>query len=157
MILLLCAPTISFGAGPTVIGDASIREQQEKNSLSAEFVISGRRVDSGFSRETVPGEPFLTISEKFPNFVAVTTYYYLGEDGKTLRFQVEKELERQVASTKTTEKKLSAVVSFTSEDGVKYVVVPEVFQFTGYRFELITDPKRGAVSAFFVTPSGARQ
>ncbi len=142
---------------PTVIGDASLREKRTENMLVGEFTVAGRRVDSGFSRETVPGDAFLTISEHFPEFVSVVTYRFLGQDGDILRFQLEKELERPTSSGKTSEKKLSVVVSFKSDDGVRYIVVPEAFQFTGHHFELVPTPKRGTVTAFFVKPSGTRQ
>lgn len=157
-VLAFGALMLAFSAGADDkvirIDDQSITENRLKNSLNATFSINGRRVEIAFSRETVPGDAFLTVWEHFPDFVAISNFRYLGQESNVIRFNLEKELQKKTLAGIVAEKQLNTIVSYYSKDGGKYLVIPEPFQYTKHHFEIIALPQRGVIGAFFVAPSG---
>jgi len=151
-VSLLVVTSSLFCVFPTyaqtpAIDDPAITNRRLANGGSDIVRIEGTEVEAGFNKETVVGAIMLTVWKRFPSLTVATTYRFLGQEGLSLRFNVETELEHTKGTEKRVEKSESYVISLPSREGRRFTLIPHAYQFTKIYFELIALPETGFVGA----------
>lgn len=154
---LVALSSLPAAAKDNIIEDPAITQKRLSNSLHGSFVINGQRVECSYQSETVPGASFLSVFRHFPEFVAVSNYRYLGQEGNTIRFAFERSLERTAPDGKrSVELQGNYVVSYVARDDAKFILIPEELQYAGIRFELNAVPDRGVIVSSLVRIPGPK-